>query len=90
MEWTNKWVKDHGVAQFKVNKPVLFEEYGWLRPEERLAYLNKTALDNETRVAVVGEWQDISLSYKMSDMYWQLGVCGKNPQHNFDSLGSSC
>jgi hypothetical protein len=75
-EWTNKWIADHGIAQQKVNKPVLFEEYGWLHADDKLAWLGVTAPANETRVAVVGEWQKISLDYKMSDMYWQLGVCG--------------
>jgi hypothetical protein len=32
---------------------------------------------NEARVVVVGEWQEISLDYKMSDSYWQLG-CSTN------------
>jgi len=75
-EWTNKWVADHGDAQNKLNKPVLFEEYGWMLPSVRLADLGETAPANETRVAVVGAWQNISLSYRMSDTYWQLGVCG--------------
>ncbi|KAL5344380.1 hypothetical protein ACLOAV_010640 [Pseudogymnoascus australis] len=75
-EWANKWVTDHGKAQVKLNKPVLFEEYGWLHPEDRLAFVNRTVPANQTRVAVIGEWQKISLEYKMSDAYWQLGVCG--------------
>ncbi|PQM43934.1 hypothetical protein VE01_10830 [Pseudogymnoascus verrucosus] len=75
-EWANKWVADHGKAQVKLNKPVLFEEYGWLHPEDRLAFVNRTVPANQTRVAVIGEWQKIALQYKMSDAYWQLGVCG--------------
>jgi len=31
---------------------------------------------NETRVAVMSEWQKLSLKQGMSDMYWQQGVCG--------------
>jgi len=84
VEWSNKWVADHGKAQLKVNKPVFFEEYGWLHDEERLAWLGKTALANETRVAVVSEWQKIALNYKMSDAYWQLGVCGLSTGCNHD------
>jgi mannan endo-1,4-beta-mannosidase len=75
-EWTNRWIEDHAEAQVKLNKPVLFEEYGWLNPADRLAWLNRVVPANETRVAVVGEWQEISLEHKMADMYWQLGVCG--------------
>lgn len=75
-EWTSQWVRDHGAAQWEVNKPVLFEEYGWLHPDERVAWLGTTVPTNETRVAVVGEWQEISLAYRMSDSYWQLGACG--------------
>lgn len=74
--WANKWVSDHGDAQRSVNKPVLFEEYGWLNPADRLAWLGRTVPANETRVSVISEWQSISLDYRMSDMYWQLGVCG--------------
>jgi mannan endo-1,4-beta-mannosidase len=76
VEWSNQWVIDHGKAQAKIGKPVLFEEYGWLLPEDRLAWLGKTAAVNETRVAVLSEWQATSLQYKMSDMYWQFGICG--------------
>lgn len=74
--WTDKWVADHGKAQLQLNKPVLFEEYGWLHDDNKLAWLGVVGKPNETRVAVVGKWQEISLQYKMSDMYWQLGVCG--------------
>jgi mannan endo-1,4-beta-mannosidase len=57
------------MAQLKVNKPVMFEEYGWLHPGDRLAFVNRTVPANETRVAVIGEWQKISLQYKMSDSF---------------------
>lgn len=74
--WSLKWVEDHGKAQKKTGKPVLFEEYGWLRPEDRLAWLGKTAALNETRIAVLSQWQEASVRYEMSDMYWQFGMCG--------------
>lgn len=74
--WANQWVIDHGNAQKQIGKPVVFEEYGWLLPQDRLAWLGVTAPANETRVAVVGQWQNISLSYEMSDLYWQFGICG--------------
>lgn len=67
---------DHGKAQATVGKPVLFEEYGWLGPADKLAWLGVVAKPNETRVSVMSEWQEISLDYTMSNMYWQLGVCG--------------
>jgi mannan endo-1,4-beta-mannosidase len=67
---------DHGKAQATVGKPVLFEEYGWLNPANKLAWLGVTANPNETRVSVMSEWQKLSLNYSMSNMYWQLGVCG--------------
>ena len=72
-DWTNKWIANHAKVQTEVNKPVLFEEYGWLHPAERLAWLGRVVRANETRVAVVGEWQKISLEYKVADIYWQLG-----------------
>ncbi|KAL3426986.1 mannan endo-1,4-beta-mannosidase C [Phlyctema vagabunda] len=75
-EWANQWIRDHGKAQFKLNKPVLFEEFGWLNPEDRLAFVNRTVPAEQTRVAVMSEWQKISLDNRMSDMYWQLGLCG--------------
>lgn len=73
VEWANKWVEDHGKAQQQFKKPVLFEEYGWLAPQQRLEYLGQVR--NETRVEVISKWQEISLKYKMSDMYWQYGDC---------------
>ncbi|KAJ5041503.1 uncharacterized protein L3040_005088 [Drepanopeziza brunnea f. sp. 'multigermtubi'] len=76
VSWANTWVVDHGVAQQRLQKPVLFEEYGWLGPAERLANLGTVAPENETRVAVVGEWQKLSLEQGMADMYWQFGLCG--------------
>ncbi|KAK6581177.1 hypothetical protein PZA11_006665 [Diplocarpon coronariae] len=75
VEWANQWVIDHGVAQQTLKKPVLFEEYGWLTPEFRLQNLNRVAPANETRVTVLQKWQELSLKYNMSDMYWQLGLC---------------
>jgi hypothetical protein len=44
-------------------------------PADKLAWLGVTANLNETRVSVMSEWQEISLNYTMSNMYWQLGVC---------------
>jgi len=76
VEWSNQWIIDHGKAQKKLQKPVLFEEYGFLNPADRLAWLNRTVAANETRVAVMSEWQRLSLKYEMGDMYWQLGLCG--------------
>ena len=67
---------DHGKAQFTVGKPVVLEEYGWLDPADKLAWLGVVANPNETRVSVMSEWQEIALNYSMPNMFWQLGVCG--------------
>lgn len=83
-QWTDKWVADHGEVQKALNKPVVFEEYGWLHDAERLAWLNRTVPANETRVAVISKWQKISLDYRMPDMYWQYGVCGLSRGCNHD------
>ena len=82
--WTEQWVEDHGKVQKSLNKPVVFEEYGWLHDAERLAWLGRPTLANETRVAVVSKWQKLSLAYKMPDMYWQFGVCGLSRGCNHD------
>lgn len=76
VEWSNQWIVDHGKAQQAVGKPVLFEEYGWLAPEDRLADLGTIAPVNETRVKVVGKWQELGVERGMSDLYWQFGMCG--------------
>ncbi|KAI9051761.1 hypothetical protein LZ554_004029 [Drepanopeziza brunnea f. sp. 'monogermtubi'] len=76
VSWADQWIVDHGVAQQRLQKPVLFEEYGWLSPEQRLANLGTVAPENETRVAVMGGWQKLSLEQGMADMYWQFGLCG--------------
>jgi len=83
-EWASKWVEDHGKVQKQVKKPVVFEEYGWLHDKERLDWLGVVRPANETRVAVISQWQAISLKYKMADMYWQYGVCGLTRGCNHD------
>lgn len=47
---------------------------GWLTPEAREQ--NGIEPKPETRVQVIGKWQDISLQEEMSDMYWQFGYSG--------------
>ena len=59
----------------QVKKPLVFEEYGWLHDKERLDLLGVVRPANETRVAVISKWQEISLKYEMPDMHWQYGVC---------------
>ncbi|THX26087.1 cellulase [Aureobasidium pullulans] len=87
VEWANQWIRDHAASGMKAGKPVVHEEYGWLTASARLRYLNKTAAANETRVAVIGGWQKISLEEKMSDMYWQFGYSnysyGRNNNDGF-------
>lgn len=81
--WGTQWVIDHATAQKKLNKPVVFEEYGWLTPELRLEYLGKVA--NETRIEVVGEWQKTAVKHKLAgSQYWQYGFGGYStgPNHN--------
>ncbi|EMC91094.1 glycoside hydrolase family 5 protein [Baudoinia panamericana UAMH 10762] len=82
--WATQWVKDHAASGVKAGKPVLHEEYGWLTPAARLADLNETAPANETRVAVLGEWQATSLALEMSDMYWQYGFSNYSYGRNND------
>ncbi|RPA89549.1 glycoside hydrolase [Choiromyces venosus 120613-1] len=83
--WGTQWVKDHAEAQEKVGKPVVFEEYGWLTPEARLEYLGKVS--NQTRLEVVGEWQETSVKCKLAgDQFWQYGFnysFGRNDNDGF-------
>ncbi|KAK4613929.1 putative mannan endo-1,4-beta-mannosidase C [Fulvia fulva] len=76
VQWANQWIKDHAATGQEVGKPVVHEEYGWLTPAARLEYLGKTAAANETRVNVLGLWQNTTLALKVSDMYWQFGYSG--------------
>ncbi|KAH8666620.1 glycoside hydrolase superfamily [Xylariales sp. PMI_506] len=82
--WTDQWLRDHAAAGRAAGKPVLHEEYGWLTPEDRLAYLNETAPANETRVSVLSGWQAITLQERVSDMYWQYGYSGYSYGRNND------
>src|SRR5690606_22453281 len=71
-EWGTQWIHDHADAQYKLNKPVVLEEYGWLSPEKRLEYQNRVA--NETRTEVLGAWQKAVVDRKLAgDQYWQYG-----------------
>ncbi|KAL5361223.1 putative mannan endo-1,4-beta-mannosidase C [Aspergillus floccosus] len=74
VSWTDQWIRDHAAAMRTGRKPVVHEEYGWLTPEARLEYLG--TVSNTTRLEAVGGWQQISVSEKMSDMYWQFGYSG--------------
>ncbi|KAF4984488.1 hypothetical protein FZEAL_336 [Fusarium zealandicum] len=74
VKWSNQWIRDHAKSAARVGKPVVHEEYGWLTPEARLEYLNQTR--KETRLEVLGKWQDIHVKEKMPDMYWQFGYSG--------------
>lgn len=102
VEWTVRWIEDHGASMRGARKPVVHEEYGefwdcrftllsiggscfgnadfytletgWLTPEARLEYLNRT--ESATRVEVLSLWQKTSLKEKISDMYWQFGFSG--------------
>lgn len=55
---------------------MVFEEYGWLDLADKLSMTGVVGNPNETRVSVMSKWQEISLNYSMSNMFWQLGVCG--------------
>lgn len=82
VEWTNQWIRDHAESAQKAGKPVVHEEYGWLTPEAREE--NDKPPRNETRVDVVGGWQDISVEEKVSDMYWQYGYSDYSYGRNHD------
>lgn len=60
----------------------VYHKTGWLTPETRLAYLNRT--ESATRVEVLSLWQKTSLKEKISDMYWQFGFSGYSYGRNHD------
>ncbi|KAG8739854.1 hypothetical protein FRC10_005049 [Ceratobasidium sp. 414] len=63
----------HGIAQKKIGKPVVYEEYGWLTPEARLEYLGTTS--NYSRLDAIVPWQKAAIEYDLAgDQFWQLGV----------------
>lgn len=75
VEWSNQWIRDHAESGRNAGKPVVHEEYGWLTPEKRMEYLG--TVRNESRVEVIGHWQDIMIEENMAgDMYWQFGYSG--------------
>ncbi|KAI5846256.1 putative mannan endo-1,4-beta-mannosidase C [Morchella snyderi] len=81
--WGTQWIKDHATAQNKVGKPVVFEEYGWLTDAARLSNLG--TVSNETRLEVLGEWQQASIDSKLAgDQYWQYGWSGWATGRNHD------
>jgi mannan endo-1,4-beta-mannosidase len=80
--WTVQWIRDHATSGRKAKKPVVHEEYGWLTDDKRQEYLGKS--DNQTRVEVLGLWQQTSLKEKMSDMYWQFGYSNYSYGRNHD------
>ncbi|KAM0710290.1 hypothetical protein Q7P35_002652 [Cladosporium inversicolor] len=82
VDWTVQWIKDHGKSMRAIKKPVVHEEYGWLTPEARLQYLNRT--ETATRVEVLSLWQKTSLQEKISDMYWQYGFSNYSYGRNHD------
>jgi len=55
---------------------------GWLTPETRLQYLNRT--ETATRIEVLSLWQKTSLQEKISDMYWQYGFSNYSYGRNHD------
>jgi mannan endo-1,4-beta-mannosidase len=61
------------------------DNIGWLTPEARLEYLNRT--ETATRVEVLSLWQRTSLQEKISDMFWQYGFSnysyGRNHNDGF-------
>ncbi|CAE6410205.1 unnamed protein product [Rhizoctonia solani] len=54
-EWVLNFTVQHGIAQKKMGKPVVWEEYGWMSPEARLQYLG--TVSNYTRLQAIGSWQ---------------------------------
>lgn len=82
VEWTEQWIRDHATAAQGVGKPVVHEEYGWLTPEARLAYLG--IVNNATRASVLGRWQKVSLEARLSDLYWQYGYSNYSYGRNHD------
>ncbi|KAJ6264069.1 hypothetical protein Dda_0210 [Drechslerella dactyloides] len=82
-EWGVQWIKDHAAVGRALNKPVVFEEYGWLTPDKRLEYLGQVS--NYTRLEVIKSWQETSIAERVAgDQYWQFGWYGWSygPNHN--------
>lgn len=83
VEWSNQYIIDHAISQRNANKPVIFEEYGWLTPEAREA--NNIPFKNETRLEVLGKWQEITRKEKLAgDNYWQFGYSEFSRGRNHD------
>jgi mannan endo-1,4-beta-mannosidase len=75
VEWATNFTIAHANLQHKIKKPVVSEEYGWLRDEDRQAWLGRSS--NITREEAIGAWQEAGYQHKLAgDMYWQLGVGG--------------
>ncbi|KAG8769160.1 hypothetical protein FRC12_005138 [Ceratobasidium sp. 428] len=72
-QWVLNFTAQHAIAQKKIGKPVVFEEYGWLTPEARLEYLGTTS--NYTRLDAIVPWQKAIIEYGLAgDQFWQFGV----------------
>ncbi|KEP44949.1 mannan endo-1,4-beta-mannosidase [Rhizoctonia solani 123E] len=72
-EWVLNFTAQHGIAQKKIGKPVVWEEYGWMSPEARLQYLG--TVSNYTRLQAIRPWQKAVLDNKLTgDQFWQLGI----------------
>ncbi|KAH7347692.1 mannan endo-1,4-beta-mannosidase [Plectosphaerella cucumerina] len=74
VEWSNQWIVDHAEVGVTANKPVVFEEYGWLEADKRLEWLGQVR--NETRTEVIGHWLELAREVNHGAMYWQFGYCG--------------
>ncbi|KAF8752130.1 Cellulase (glycosyl hydrolase family 5) [Rhizoctonia solani] len=72
-QWVLNFTAQHGIAQKKIGKPVVWEEYGWMTPEARLENLG--IVSNYTRLQAIGPWQKAVLEHKLAgDQFWQLGI----------------
>ncbi|EPS42619.1 hypothetical protein H072_3376 [Dactylellina haptotyla CBS 200.50] len=81
--WGTQWIKDHAAAGRAANKPVVFEEYGWLTPDKRLEYLGQVS--PYTRLEVIKEWQETSIAELVAgDQYWQFGWYGWSYGPNYN------
>lgn len=68
-EWATNFTIAHAALQRRAWKPVVSEEYGWLRDDDRQAWLGRSS--NVTRLEAIGAWQQAVLDYRIAgDMYW--------------------
>ncbi|KAF3180073.1 hypothetical protein EYR41_002582 [Orbilia oligospora] len=71
-DWGNQWIKDHAAIADKLNKPMLFEEYGVTR-------------DSGLRDTYHQQYHDTVFANNIAgDMFWQFGTTVPNWGKSYD------